>query len=869
MNELVSTCIQAREGRSRHPPPSHHHQPVPLLVCLSIIVVGSVLAIGAVHLPSVAIIAILALACFCLTLHDARQYPMPPVRPAWIFFALAGVCVLQAVPLPAGLVRAIAPANADIWTRAMHPFGEGAASWLSLSLDPGATWGEALRWSSYGMVFTASASWAYRRNARFGVTLVFLSALLASLVTLSHGLVGAERVFGLYEPSFKPSPWYLGPLLNPNNFAGYTNLGALCGLGLLLATKPIAPRWTIAIAVALILGINVTSASRGGVLLLLIGLASLALTVEFTRQRRAQSKVALRRSRMVLSATVAFGVALATLGASRQTWSALYDDKLDKLILLRDVVPLVRDHPWFGVGRGAFESAFPAYQKAFGGTVYTHAENFLAQWLAEWGLPITIIAVIAFARAFRPSRMGVGGSTINAGAYIGVMILLLHNMVDLGLEIPALCLAASVVLGTLWGDARRIASLNTEPQPLSLRSFRLATGAATITVLVGIGMLAHHGWTDVAADRLSLSADFRRAARPRSPAVRQALRKAIRLAVSRHPAEPYFPLIAASLAWQERDAEPMPWIQRSLERSLVNGKAHLLLAHLLTKRGARSQAQLEVRLAVSADPTLVSNAAPLGATLLETKEDLAALVPAGEQGTIFVDLLAETLKQRGGNEKLVALVDKDILTRDPMHVRAHGRRVAAMTAKVKNGKPCPNCEADVEGHLATIAQIETTRSTGDRLRAGWLLARGQANAAEKLLAKRCEVVDDIIPCLTKRAAIATELDDPKRFLAASRALLAAACIDAPRCAHLVGWIGDLHRKAGRHGAALTAYRRACREAPSHKTWMRLGDAAAEFGMYAEAIEAYRKARRFATTDDPDITERIEKMRRQLGRRLLR
>ncbi|MFP6684042.1 MAG: hypothetical protein VB934_04985 [Polyangiaceae bacterium] len=50
---------------------------------------------------------------------------------------------------------------------------------------------------------------------------------------------------------------------------------------------------------------------------------------------------------------------------------------------------------------------------------------------------------------------------------------------------------------------------------------------------------------------------------------------------------------------------------------------------------------------------------------------------------------------------------------------------------------------------------------------------------------------------------------------------------------------------------------------------RLGDAAAEFGMYAEAIGAYRKARRLATTDDPDITERIEKMRRQLGRRLLR
>src|SRR5204863_415700 len=82
-----------------------------------------------------------------------------------------------------------------------------------------------------------------RRGAAWGITVVFVAAVLAALTTVGHGLAGATRVFGLYQPAFHASSWHIGPLLNPNNLAGYLNLGALSGLGLMQARKPRIPAW--------------------------------------------------------------------------------------------------------------------------------------------------------------------------------------------------------------------------------------------------------------------------------------------------------------------------------------------------------------------------------------------------------------------------------------------------------------------------------------------------------------------------------------------------------------------------------------------------------------------------------------------------
>src|SRR6185369_6562531 len=106
------------------------------------------------------------------------------------------------------------------------------------------------------------------------------------------------------------------------NLAGYLNLGALCGLGLLLEHRPILPRWLVGPGVAMIVGIDVTTASRGGVAALPIGVVALAL---LTRRRDANVAVGRRLSTWLMVLAVAGGAILAVLSGSREVWTELYD----------------------------------------------------------------------------------------------------------------------------------------------------------------------------------------------------------------------------------------------------------------------------------------------------------------------------------------------------------------------------------------------------------------------------------------------------------------------------------------------------------------------------------------------------------------
>src|SRR5580704_245637 len=323
-------------------------------VLLAITVTGSVLAIGTVHLYVLAAVAALAFAAAAIAFRrcaETRTGIRVPL-PALLFGILALYTLLQAVPMPMGWLRALAPANADVWERCLLPFGEAGPRWASLSLDPGASVVEALKWTMYAAVFATASMVSSRHGASWGIAIVFGSATAAALTTLGHGLAGATKVCGLYQPTFWANAWHIGPLLNPNNLAGCLNLGALSGLGLLLSHRPMIPRWLIGLGVALIVAVDVSSASRGGVFALPLGLVALAV---FARREKRDQPTSQSASTWLLMLAVGGGGVLAVLGGNSKVWAELYDKNLSKLEMILWVKPLVRDHPFFGIGRGAFE----------------------------------------------------------------------------------------------------------------------------------------------------------------------------------------------------------------------------------------------------------------------------------------------------------------------------------------------------------------------------------------------------------------------------------------------------------------------------------------------------------------------------------
>ncbi|HVK69134.1 MAG TPA: O-antigen ligase family protein [Polyangium sp.] len=814
----------------------------PLVALVALTVATSALALGGVHVRVVALLAPFAFVAAALALRreQERKGSVSLALPALLATALAAYTLLQAVPLPMALLERLAPGNADVWSRALLPFGEAGPRFASLSLDPGGTIVEALKWSSYAAIFTASAAVSARRGAATGITLIFLSALAVALVTVVHGLAGMTKVYGFYTPSVALPPWHVGPLINANTLAGYLNLGALAGMGLALMHDPVAPRWLVAAGVAFLVAVDVTSASRGGVMALIFGVLLLVLLLRIRAARRGDSGDAEPSLRWFLGAALLGGAALALLGGTRDTWFELYDKNLDKLQMVRWALPVLREHPIFGIGRGAFESVFPAYRASSGHVVFAYIENFPAQWLVEWGAPVALVALVLFAWALSPSRLGALRSRLAAAAYTGVVVVLLQNLADLSLEIPAVCFALATVLGSLWGDRARSRPSRRLAAKAPNKLMRLAPALA---LFVGLALAAASfrlGHPDVSAERDAIRRMYE-ATNPADPAAHDALERALRAAMRRHPAEPYFPLIGALAAYQGKRESALPWLQRTLERGHVNGRAHLLLAQVLASRGARRQALLELRIAVTQDTSLVGPAGVFAVRLSKDLDELSGAVPEGKTGAPMLDELAVQARN-AGNAVLSTRLDAEAIMRNP---GAHGPRVRAADALLDalTKGTCDDrarCMREIEAHAAALESAFPGDFMADRIRARSLVTEGKSEDAEARLAARCPLVKERAACLRARVEIASQVPGVGRIDVASKDLLAATCLSASACAETAAFLARIRESRGDAGAALTLYDRAAREEPTEARWLALADAASRGGAHAQAVMALER-----------------------------
>jgi len=124
---------------------------------LAVVVVGSALCIGAVHASVMIVAAGALLAIYAIALWRGvvgRRLPGPAIGLA----LLSVLCLLQATPLPTALLGRIAKGNLEVWTGLLALLGERVPPALPVSLDPGASRLEAVRWSAYAVAFALSAA---------------------------------------------------------------------------------------------------------------------------------------------------------------------------------------------------------------------------------------------------------------------------------------------------------------------------------------------------------------------------------------------------------------------------------------------------------------------------------------------------------------------------------------------------------------------------------------------------------------------------------------------------------------------------------------------------------------------------------------
>lgn len=792
------------------------------------------LALGSIPpvlLVGVAVVA--ALACALLWVD------VPPLHPTRATRALVGLLVafalftaLQSVPLPADVVRVLAPMNAEIWSRADIAFGEAGPSWHPLSVAPVASRVEVLRGVFYLCMFLSATSVVSREGGRvFLERLVVASSVIVALAAVAHPAVGATKLFGLYKPRFFTTP---APLLNANHLSAYANVGVCVALGAALSRRGALPV-PIALGVALVLSAtSIWAASRGGAASLVIGAALTAILCLRLREKPPKGTRPHGSWDVVTVgvAVVGGGVMLGLASGESQIAELFHDRDVSKVGVALSALRLVRSSPWLGFGRGSFETVFPLVREGAEYVTFTHPENFVVQWLVEWGVIATFLLGGALVLALRP-RAVLATSHAPVGAWAALVGSALHDLVDFHLEVPG-------VMALLCVCAALVAARQPTGERVLRSRYRVVGLAAAGAALLAAGVVFPDREHTLVDERARL-ADVVNDRGVDAGAFRQKLHEAI----GRFPGEGYFPLLGAVRAQEQGVHAVVPWVARALECNPRFGRAHLVLARALARRNP-SQARLELRLAYETDASLRGVALTEGLPLVEDVDSARELVPVVTEAEGALEFLAEGLRLR--LPATSAQLDEDLADRSPDAPGVLRRKVRAASSDAEHGhiwcggaRECATAGLDAARRLT---RREPGRCEPLLLLARLRIAAGELAAAFDELERGVDTVADRRVCLLDTARLAIEWKQDAASDRSIERLSRSGCTRSQDCAELYGSIALLEESRGAYRKALVAYRRAIEADPTQDALLeRVGQLGERVGMFAEAVVAYESLAR--------------------------
>jgi tetratricopeptide (TPR) repeat protein len=803
---------------------------------LAATVLASALMLGSLITWTLCLItALLAASVFLLWFgaEGSRARPVAGVLVA-VGLLLTAFTALQCVPLPASWLAAIAPENADIWARALRPLHEPGPAYAPLSLEPVATHIQVLRGVAYLLAFVGALRVAQRREgmAFLQNVLVACGAILA-VAALIHPAFGAEKVFWIYQPAHgvNIATRHIAPLLNSNHLAAYVNIATCVALASAIAPRPTISRPIVFALFLMLVGVQVWIGSRAGAIGTLVG-----ILVVVVMTRAARRGVPSRASSALVLAVVGAAAFLSiVLASSDAAWSELADTDLSKLDLAKEGLSLTRLFPWLGSGRGAFESVFPAVRSIAGGYImYAHPENLLAQWATEWGAPLAVLGLTGIAFALRPASV-MARTEPPVGAWAAIVAVALHDLVDFSLEVPgiviplALC-AAIITGGSAAGGTRSILSQWSTRANATAVAGAICAATAILWVLPG---RAH----ELGDERFALRD---RALDPATDT--RAFDDALRGAMLRHPAEPYFPFLGALHAAAAKDESVMPWIERTLERAPVYGPAHLLLARSLYTRSP-SQARLEYRIALEQDASMLPYFRLEAPHLVRGYDDAMELVPARSVRSGALYVLIEQLSSR--LPATCVRLDEELAKAAPDLVDPLRRKAEVALSDLREEAAAPWCASDrracVAGALAAAVALKEKRSdqcSGYVAHARVLIADGQIAAGLDELEDASTRAQDWGNCLHALIDAAREVHDDARITAALDRLVRAGCRTDDECVANLNYAAGVEIERGNPRRAVGLYKKAYELLPNDELLISKAALAARTGLHAEALDDY-------------------------------
>ncbi len=327
----------------------------------------------------------------------------------------------------------------------------------TLSLDPYATREATIKLLALIIYFLVAINVLSDRERRHKMLIVItVLGFAVSLFGIIQRLTWNGKIYWMrpLAPGMNP----FGPFINPNHFAGMIELILPLALAYLLFARIEGQQRTlwffasVVMAAALIL-----SLSRGGLMALGFELIAFFI-IGILSRRRVSSEAHGHRLLQVRGALLPFALAAVAVMALwigydqlAVRWQAARQGSREvslakRLEIWRDSWRMFRDHPIWGVGLGAYPTAYPFYGRSSAERERVEqAHNDYLQLLTDGGLVGAVIGLwfliellVAMRRQWR--RLMAARSlerSLTIGGSVAVMGLLVHSFTDFNLQITS------------------------------------------------------------------------------------------------------------------------------------------------------------------------------------------------------------------------------------------------------------------------------------------------------------------------------------------------------------------------------------------------------------------------------------------------
>ena len=720
-----------------------------------------------------AIVAIVVAAAVALQLTSRRVFTRMPSLVALLGTA-AVLTAMQLLPLPRMLVQSLQPIGSALREEGAEL--AGTSPWQALTLDaPGSLRALAFFVILFGVAWLAlrlavSSTGRYRLLVMIGST-----CGAAAIVSGVHELVGAQSLYGLYEPRLG-QPQMLGPLLNTNHLGCLMAVGVMVALGLAMYARQTS--WLRALWLGVVVAcavVAVMTRSRGATLALITGAVVtgglLGMQRLFGTERRARASYMTTIPVGVVAVSAIVVIVYASAGGVSKELSRTTLDEIQaptsKFAIWRASTRLIEESPWVGVGRGAFEPAITHTHPSAAFASFSHVENEYIQAIVDWGIIGAVLLGICVVWVVLKGARRWNDGPLAAGAIGGIAVIALQSVVDFGIQLLGLAIPFVVLLASVTYVSLHEAQARARKVAIATRAVQML-GLALAAVL-----LLSSTTTSVAEDHDAL--------RGREDLTLEDIRPSL----ERHPLDYYGFALAAQVMYRERDPRAVQLLNHALRLHPSHPGLHHIAARALLQAGRVEQAAIEYAHALSATP------AP--DRLLA--EIVQRLPPRLAASAIPVDLpnfegVMRSLRELSGSHELQRLWLMRVLDLKPGDVRACDWLYALATQRADEraaqeaGTRCIAHSLDAEAKIGLarmllgkgrhadamrfVRDVESWEGRIDVRAQGWLI-RCDVEIAEARWddAKRCLRKLDVSGLIKDRAQVTTRLEKIEEQLRAT------------------------------------------------------------------------------------------------------